>query len=167
MKKKVRLIVFAAILALLILFAVLYTWPRTLIQLIDSKEPTSIYATTSLMTFESGESKTIRWALSNDEYQPDPAVRSELMELAGRIKYRRSLRSLFRPSLIEGDHSRLGSNTSLYLHFEDGSRFYLDHLGTAVGITGHGKGGFILARVVNEEALTALSDYIIEVGEKQ
>ena len=167
MKEKVRLIVFAVILALLILFVVIYTWPRTLLNLIDNKEPVSIYATASLTTFGSGQPQTTRWVLSYDEYQPDPVIRSSIMELAGSIKYRRSLRSLLHPSIIEGDHSRLGGNTSLYLHFEDGSRFYLDHLGTAVGITGHGRGGFILATVVNEDALAALSDYIMEIGEKQ
>ena len=165
MKKKIFSLLFAVILILLILSAVLYTRPRTLHTLTDGKTAVSVFALTDRTNFQHGQPQTDRWSLT-DEQEADPAVVGRIMELAGSIRYRRSLRSLFRPDYLEGDYRRLENNTDLFLIFEDGTHIQLNHLGTAAGFTGDGKGGFILATVVNEEALAALSDYIIEIGEK-
>ena len=166
MKKNAIHLIFPIILVLLILFAVIYTWPRTLHTLTDGNTPVSIFATTDRTDFRDGQPKTDRWSLT-DEQENDPAVMGRIMELAGGIRYRRSLRSLFRPDYFEGDYRRLAGNTDLFLVFEDGTHIQLNHLGTAAGFTGDGKGGFILATVVNEADLAALSDYIIEIGEKK
>ena len=166
LKKKIFSLLFAVILILLILFAVLYTRPRTLLSLTGNPNPTPDFASTSSTTFfKDRDPQTDRWQLSREQLE-DPAVRSEFMELAGSIQYRRSLRSLFRPNYLERDFQRIGTETSVNFKLPDGTYIRFDHLGTAVGIYRFGDEGYVLATVVNEEALAALSDYIIEIGEK-
>jgi len=166
LKKKVFSLTLIAILILLILLAVFYTWPRTLHTLTDGKTTVSVLASTDLTNFQHGQPQTDRWSLT-DEQKTDPSVVDHIMELAGGIRYRRSLRSLFRPDYLEGDYQRLAGNTDLLLVFADGTYIHLTHLGTAAGFTGDESDGFVLATVVNEEALAALSDYIMEIGEKK
>ena len=162
MKKKAVTVIIVVLLVAVLLFCLIYTRPRTLESIIGEGTPVSVFASTKTVTVDNGQIASDRWELT-DEQEADPAICARIMELLGSTKYRLSLVSLTRPSVVSGNSS---DATIITLLFPNNQLASLDCMGSLVAINLHDKGGFLLASVVDEGMLTELADYISQIGEK-
>jgi len=161
-KKKVVTIIIVILLVAALLFCLIYTRPRTLESIIGEGTPVSVIASTNAIAVSNGQIVGDRWKLADDQ-ETDPAVCARIMELLGSTKYRLSLVSLTRPSVVSGNG---GGNTTITLFFQDNYLVSLDCLGSLVAINLHDSTGFLVSSVVDEGMLTELADYIAQIGEK-
>ena len=162
MKKKVVTVIIVVLVVAALLFCLIYTRPRTLESIIGAETPTTVIASTNATAVADGQIISERWELT-DQQETDPAVCARIMELLGSTKYRLSLVSITRPSMVSGNG---GGNTIITLFFQNDHLVSLDCMGSVVAINLHDGTGFLVASAIDEEMLTELSGYITQIGEK-
>lgn len=157
MKKKVCLIVFAAILALLILFVVLYTWPKDIEQLVGEVNIERLSAGAMTSEIRAGVTYTDQWQLSSE--QADEQVIAELTQMLKSTKYRTSLRTLFYRNSIVG---ATGYSVMLSAIMEDGRPMVIYFLGSDVIFIFDYQ--TVWTTSVNKDLYRELVDYIAQTG---
>ena len=159
MKKKVCLFVFAAILALLILFAIIYTWPKDIENFVGDVNIEQLTAGAMTTGIQAGSTYFDQWQLSAE--QADETVVAELTALLKSTKYRTSLRTLFlRNSVV----SSTGYSVMLSVIMEDGRPMSIYFLGSDVLFSFNYQS--VWASSVNKDLYRELLEYIAQTGTK-
>ena len=159
-KRKIGL----GVLAVLIVFCLWYTRPRSFDDLIGDGRVKSISMVTSIYVFEEGLPHYDVWTV--DSHEGREAVNEELEALLKSCKYRVSLRSFFTfLDSFRGSYSIPGDKGDPFIVWgavlEDGSTVSAQYRGSTVSITTDNR---IIAKATDKEIGDKLAAYIQEFG---
>ena len=163
MKKKKARAVVVILLAAILLACLVYTRPKTLDQLMEGREITSLAAVTIQTSISYGRVQQDTWNLSHE--QASPAVIADLREIMSTTRYRTSLRTLLQPSSFEREGDR---TVMLIMVLDDGSSLTIDYFGDELVMFNHWDAPTRLFLCpLDKEICTRLSDHLMEIGTKE
>lgn len=160
--KKIIPCIVLILLALLVLFAIIFCWPKKMEQLLGNREISSFSGTAIIVSISYGRAQHDTWTVDHGLVTEDMVT--QLEEIMYSCRYSPALKTLWQPSSFELNGS---CSAYLILTLADGSTVMVDYMGEdIVRLHSFSTSFDLILRPVNKEVSSQLAEFMIEIGEK-